>query len=69
MMQAYRGHDDATERAGADAQLLTYLAQRPDIVQKAAERDEPAARHLVERLGCLRGLLSQKEPENDAQLP
>lgn len=63
-MHNYRGHDDAIERAGADATLLAYLAQRPDIVQKAAERDEPAARHLVERLGCLRGLLSQKEPSD-----
>ena len=57
-MQTYRGHDDAIERAGADAQLLTYLAQRPDIVRKAAGRNEPAARHLAERLGELRGLLT-----------
>jgi hypothetical protein len=53
---SYRGHDDATERDGADKQILAWWQQRPEQVQRALQRDEPAARHLATRLAQLLGL-------------
>ena len=58
---SYRGHDDQTERDGADKQILAWWQQRPEQVQRALQRDEPAARYLAIRLAKLLGLTKGDE--------
>jgi hypothetical protein len=52
----YRGNDDATERAGADAQIKSTYRERPDLVRKILASTKPEDQSGIARIKRILGL-------------